>query len=336
MLSIDADPRTDNSKVRRILVMNRYLVADIGGTSSRYAIFESLAPGVFRKQESTWLATKDFGSFLGQLEHLKASGFIGDFSGISAFVVAGAGPTRSDKYINLTQVPWGVDLNALPEQLRVPKSMAVNDFIAQAYSCLSPIQAESETILSGLADPSGTIAVIGAGTGLGVAALVKNSNGVFQAVPSEGGHINYSPESDQEYAFLKFLSKELSIPYPTVEDTLSGRGLKLTHKFVTGEDLTPEEIGKKLKDSPKTVEFFARNYGRACRNTALQYISSGGLFIAGGIAARNRELVKHPAFGQSFRATRQHKEMIKNVEVKLLDNQESGLWGAAYLATLLA
>jgi glucokinase len=290
---------------------------------------------VFSKKDSSWLATKDFGSFLGQLEHLKSSGFLGDFTGISAFVVAGAGPTKSDKYIHLTQVPWVVDLGALPEKFRVTRSVAINDFAAQAYACLSPIQAEAETILSGCADPNGTIAVVGAGTGLGVAALIRNSNGVFQAIPSEGGHINYSPESDQEYAFIKFLSKELSIPYPTVEDTLSGRGLKLTHKFVTGEDLSPEEISKKLKDYPKTIEFFAKSYGRACRNTALQYISSGGLFIAGGIAARNRELVKHPAFEQSFRGTRQHKEMIKNVEVKLLDNQESGLWGAAYLATQL-
>jgi len=316
--------------------MTRYLVADIGGTSSRYAIFESLAPGVFTKKDSTWLATKDYGSFLAQLEQLKLTGFVGDFSALTSFVVAGAGPTRSEKFIHLTQVPWAVDLDAIPEKFRVSKSMAINDFAAQAYACLSPIQAEAETILSGSVDPHGAIAVVGAGTGLGVAALIKDCRGFYKAIPSEGGHINYAPESDQEYAFLRFVSKELNVAYPSVEDTLSGRGLKLTHKFVTGQDLSPEEVSKKLKDFPKTVEFFARTYGRVCRNMALQYISSGGLFIAGGIAARNRELVKHPAFEQSFRGTRQHKEMIKSVEVKLLDNQESGLWGAAYLATLLA
>ena len=316
--------------------MSRYLVADIGGTSSRYAIFESLAPGVFTKKESTWLVTKDFGSFLGQLEQIKASGFLNDFSTVDAFVVAGAGPTVAGKIIRLTQVPWGIDLNALASGFKILNSIAINDFAAQAYACLSPIQAEADTILSGVSDPTGAISVVGAGTGLGVAALIQDINGVYRAVQSEGGHVNYAPETDEEYAFLKFVSKELSVPYPSCEDTLSGRGLKLTHKFVTGENLTSEEVSKRLKDSPKTVEFFARNYGRVCRNMALQYISSGGLFIAGGIAARNKELVKHPAFEQSFRGTRQHKELVKNIEVKLLDNQESGLWGAAYLATTLA
>lgn len=316
--------------------MSRYLVADIGGTSSRYAIFESLVPGVLAKKESLWLGTKDFGSFLAQLEHLKACGFIVDFSTLNALVVAGAGPVISDQFLQLTQVPWAIDLNSIPTKYNVKKGVVINDFVAQAYSCLSPIQAEAESILPGVAKPGEPIAVLGAGTGLGIAALIRESQGMIMAVPSEGGHINYAPESDEEYAFLKFLSKELSVSYPSVEDSLSGRGLSLTHKFVYGEELTPEEVTRKLKDAPKTVEFFARTYGRACRNVALQFVATGGVFIAGGIAARSQELVRHPAFERSFMSSRQHKEMIESIEVKLLDNQESGLWGAAYLATLLA
>jgi glucokinase len=314
---------------------NRYLVADIGGTSSRYAIFESPSNGELSLKASTWLKTGDFTQFQSQLERLKADAFVSNFSDFSAFVVAGAGPTKGDKYIKLTQVPWAVDLENLPKELKISRSIVLNDFAAQAYACLSPIREESDQILPGVVDPAGAIAVVGAGTGLGVAALVNDGKGRFKAISSEGSHVNYAPENDEEYEFLKFIKKELNVLYPSAEDTLSGRGLRLTHKFLTGADLEPVEVAKLLGSSPKTLELFARSYGRFCRNTALQYLSSGGLYIAGGIAAKNRELVTCPAFEKSFRGTRQHVEFISSIEVRLLDNQESGLWGAAQLATLL-
>ena len=314
-----------------------YLVADIGGTSSRYAIFQGENSSELVKTDSLWLKTAEYRDFPSQLRDLETRGFIKSFSSLSAFVVAGAGPASGPKFIGLTQVDWDIDLDALPEQLSVPSSRALNDFAAQAYSCVSPISKEADLVLEGTEDRQGAIAVIGAGTGLGVAALITDtSSGMsqkFSVIPSEGGHINYPAETDQEFDFAKFVARELGVRYASLEDTLSGRGLRLTHKFITGEDVSSEEVSKNLANHPATLAFFARNYGRACRNVALEFIATGGVFVAGGIAARNREILQHPAFKSGFRESRQHQALIAKIPVRLLDNQESGLWGAAYLAT---
>jgi len=312
-----------------------YLVADIGGTSSRYALFEHTSKLELIKKESTWLKTAEFSDFQTQLEELKITSFVTDFSKLEAMVIAGAGPSRGKNFVSLTQVPWNIELEKLEKEFQVKKSRAINDFAAQALSCLSPIRAEADLILQGEDLPNSSIGVIGAGTGLGVAALIPDGAENFIALASEGGHINYAPETEKEFDFLKFVAKEMNVPYPSLEDTLSGRGLTLSHKFLTSEELTPEEVSRKLSRHPETVALFATNYGRACRNVALQFISTGGLFIAGGIAAKNRILINDPSFEKAFRGTRQHKDLLAKISVRLLDNQESGLWGCCYLASRL-
>jgi len=304
------------------------LAADIGGTSSRFGLF-AVRSGSLVRIKSLWLETQKFQSLEGELNELIAQGFIS--VPIQQLVVAGAGPVLEGRRIKLTNVPWGIDLDALPENLKPVNGVVINDFVAQALSSVSPIAAEADLLVAGETEATGVRAVLGAGTGLGVASIALDKSGRYLALPSEGGHVNYCAESEEEFRFMKFIANKLKLPYASWEDVLSGRGLAISHEFLTGDSLAPAEVGQLLAKAEQTAEFFARNYGRLCRNLALQYLATGGVYIAGGIATKNRILVEHPAFQESFYRTRQHADFLAKVPIFLIDNQESGLWGAAQL-----
>lgn len=305
------------------------LVADIGGTSSRFSLF-SVVKDELNQLSSLWLKTGEHSSFDSELTELESQKFVEDFSAVDIFVIAGAGPVEDQRRIKLTNAPWGIDLDALDKTHLAKHSLIINDFVAQAYSAVSPI--EIDCVIPGVEKPREPKAVLGAGTGLGQGAVIFDWSGQPIAIPSEGGHVHYAGESEEEFRFFNFLKQKLKIPYPSWEDALSGEGLERTHEFLTGVQLDAKVIGESLAGSfIETARMFSRNLGRVCRNLALQYLAGGGVYIAGGIVAKNRVLVELPEFKESFLTTRQHAEFVRKVPVFVIDNQESGLWGAAQL-----
>ena len=207
----------------------------------------------------------------------------------------------------------------------------INDFVAQAFACRSPIAQAAEQILPGQKIYDATVAVIGAGSNLGKAALVPDGSGGFAAVPSEGGHANFPFVSDREFRFQEFLMRERGEEYVTGNTVISGRGLSYIHRFLTGERLKPQEVTAKLTPSSETLVWAARFYGRACRNYALETLAFGGVFISGGVAPKFPSLVTHEAFATEFRRSRTLSAVLEKIPVYLNRNEESGLWGAAFL-----
>lgn len=310
----------------------KILTADIGGTSSRFGLFAS-ENSELTLVSTCWLNTADFGSFEAELEELVRRDFLEDSD---IFVVAAAGPVENGVRVQLTQVPWAIDLGQLQGQFNLRKGVIINDFVAQAYSCVSPAAKDAEVILEGNRLENGPLVCVGAGTGLGIGAVMWLDSTRAVAIPSEGGHANYAGESDLEWQFSKFAAERFSVKYASWEDVLSGRGLEASFQFLTGEKLPAHEVGEKIISDAIITEFLAKNLGRLCRNLALTYLSSGGVYIAGGIVAKNPLIVKHPAFRETFLASRQHQTLIRDIPIYLHDNQESGLWGAAFLGAQLA
>jgi glucokinase len=111
---------------------------------------------------------------------------------------------------------------------------------------------------------------------------------------------------------------------------VSGRGLRHVHWFLTGRDLAPEKITAQLTDQSETLAWAARFYGRVCRNFVLDVLARGGLYIAGGVAARTPALLTHDNFRNEFLDSATMADVLASIPVFLMDNQESGLWGAAW------
>jgi glucokinase len=161
--------------------------------------------------------------------------------------------------------------------------------------------------------------------------LVPVAVGRFEAFPSEGGHANFPFVAKKESQFGEFLLRELGDEYITANMVVSGRGLSYTHKFLTGEELHPDEIAERISHDSETLIWASRFYGRVCRNYALEVLGLGGVYIAGGVAAKMPELVRHEAFAAEFRSSRTLGDLLKKIPVFLITNEESGLWGGAVL-----
>jgi glucokinase len=171
--------------------------------------------------------------------------------------------------------------------------------------------------------------VVGAGTGLGQAALIPQPSGGHVALASEGGHASFPFETDAEFKYMKFLAAETREPYVRSDTVVSGKGLTLVHQFLTGKKLQPAEVAAELSEDHDSLKWMARFYGRICRNLALQILAFGGVYIAGGVAAKVPSLVMHSEFKREFCSSETMGHVLAKIPVLLNSNQESGLWGAA-------
>jgi glucokinase len=311
--------------------MKNILSADIGGTHSRFAYFKWERGGRLALVKTVWFKTSDFSSLVQLLRHLKKSGLPLDPEDADVAVFAVAGPVEKRTRSSPPFISWDVDLTRLKKYFKVKRCLLINDFVAQAYACRSPVGESAEQILPGTIMPDAAFVVIGAGTALGKAALVPVGAGRFEAFPSEGGHANFPFVSKKESQFGEFLLRELGDEYITANMVVSGRGLSYTHKFLTGEELQPDEIAERISHDSETLIWASRFYGRVCRNYALEVLGLGGVYIAGGVAAKMPELVRHEAFAAEFRSSRTLGDLLKKIPVFLITNEESGLWGGAVL-----
>lgn len=171
--------------------------------------------------------------------------------------------------------------------------------------------------------------VVGAGTGLGMAALLADECGGYLAVPSEGGHAEFPFLGQEENKIHDFFCVALHRPYASCEDVLCGRGLALLHQWASGQSLPPDQLEAEALhvDSP-TLPLYARFYGRFCRSRALATLCDG-LWIVGGIAGRNPHCVANEHFSGEFFASAQAEHFLRATSVYLTENTDSGLWGAA-------
>lgn len=90
-------------------------------------------------------------------------------------------------------------------------------------------------------------------------------------------------------------------------------------------------MARRLARCPETLEWASRFYGRVCRNYALEVLSLGGLYIAGGVAAKEPVLVTHQAFEEEFRSSDTLSDLLNKMPVFLIKDENSGIWGAAVL-----
>lgn len=311
--------------------MKSILAADIGGTNSRFAHFQSDQNGTLVLAGTKWLRTTEANSFSQLLAQLRHSDFTLPLDQADMAVIAVAGPVeRKGTYSAPPYISWDIDLAGKETGEILPQVCLINDFVAQAYACRSPVGKLARVILPGEMVADGTVAVLGAGTALGKAILVPVSDQGVLALPSEGGHAYFPFVSPEEFSFQRFYREKSGLEHITGNLVVSGRGLQYLHWFLHGEELTPQEVAAAFSPESETLAWAAKFYGRVCRDYALDVLARGGMYIAGGVAARNPEILSHANFRNEFLNSETMAHILARIPVFLMDNQDSGLWGAAF------
>lgn len=306
----------------------KILAADIGGTNSRFALFKDSGNEIVL-EDSIWLESRGVDSFEQLMETLWASDFPAKPGEIASGVIAVPGAVQDGVVCKKApNLPWNIDLRG--RDTGVGKLLMINDFEAQAYACLTPAVDDALVIQEG-EEADGPIAVVGPGTGLGHAGIFPSPFGMM-VLASEGGHMGFPFVGSEEARYEEFLRAETGRPFIDGDVVVTGGGLKHLHKFLTGDVMTPETIADTFDENSVTMAWFARFMGRVCRNWTIALVSAGGLFITGGVAMRNPELLSHPEFLAELHNSPEYEPFMRSIPVRLNRNDQSGLFGAAYVA----
>ena len=307
------------------------LTADIGGTNCRFALFNANVG--LRLERTAWHKTRDLHDLDDVLAVCEHSLCFRPREA-DAVVLAVAGPVAGS-LARTTNADLVLNLEHAGRDHGLRRVCLINDFEAQAHACLTHPGENAQMIVPGKQDTTpanARKAVLGAGTGLGTASLFRHTDGRWIALAAESGHAVFPFVGKEEAAFEAFTRKELDLPYVRGDDVLTGRGLSLLHQFLEGVRREPKDVAEAaLQGDSPTLRWFSRFYARACRNWALTTLCRGGLYIAGGIAAKNPLVVTAPGFAETFLTSPAYGDLLRSIPVWLMTDENSGLWGAARL-----
>ena len=337
------------------------LAADVGGTNLNLALLA-------QRQGSFELCRKWNGSTVGASSlldpvalFLKESARAGFLGKPEMLCVSGAGPVRQHR-IQLTNAPWDIDGLALEQGLGLPVHL-MNDFTAVSYGVLLLDPEDAQQLLPlphgdgslPAPDPTGTVLIVGAGTGLGVG-YVTRAGGVPRAFPSEGGHLALPVLDADTYALWQYLSAHFDGP-PDAETAVSGPGIAAIFAFLLATSRAPHSaltetlLALPAADRPaaisanagndaacaRAMELFVDLYARICADLCAVFLPTGGLFLAGGIAAKNApRFLDGQRFMRSFeRNCREHiNALTRATPVQVVCDYDISLYGAAQAGCL--
>lgn len=303
------------------------MVADIGGTHARFALAD--AAGVL--QAPVILPTRDMTTALDLVQAaIEQLGVRPE-----RICLAVAGPVR-DGQAKITNQGAVFDQVDLSKKLGLPVHL-VNDFVALAHGVTS--FQSLHPIGSGTAD-GGVKALLGPGSGLGMAVLVPESGG-YRIQASEGGHADLAVTSHLEAELWGALSRRVS--HVCWEAVLSGPGLVALHAAlsevwgVESKSMTAAEIsaaGLSVEDPicHQTLELFFGFLGTAAGNLAVTTLATGGVYIGGGIVPQMVDFAASSPFRRRFEERGMMTEMVKNVPVWVVMDANPGLVGAVRYA----
>lgn len=321
--------------------MTELVAIDIGGTHARFAIATIAKNGTIVLGEPETLHTKDHTSFETAWEAFR------DARGgklPAAVAMSVAGPVGSE-VIRFTNNPWVIRPALLGGRLGAKRCTIVNDFAAVAHA-VARAREDDFLHLAGPEDAplpaSGTISVIGPGTGLGVAHLWRDGRpvsrgGSYHVQATEGGHIDFAPLDQIEDTILARLRKryvrvsvERVVSGPAIVDiyeTLAALEDKAVHVLSDVEIWTAAIEGKDIL-AAAAVDRFCLSLGSAAGDYALAH-GAGGVVIAGGLGYRIRETILKSGFSDRFTAKGRFAGMMARMPVKLITHPQPGLFGAA-------
>lgn len=312
----------------------KIVTADIGGTHARFAVAEVDGRAVAALHEPVTLATADYD---GIRTAWRAFAKTQTSPLPRAAAIALAAPLRED-VIRFTNSDWSVRPDAVGDTLGLDRHVLLNDFEAIAHA-VDDLDDTYFTEICGPAGPlpnRGVISVIGPGTGLGVAAVLR-ADGHSDVMVSEGSHGDFAPLDELDDHILARLRKVHD--RVSVERVVSGPGLRAIYETLAERDgaAIPNQDDRALWAAAldggdplaaAALVRFCQCLGATAGDIALTF-GPGPAVIAGGLSARLAKLLPESGFAERFVAKGRYRAIMETVPVKLITHPEPGLYGAA-------
>jgi glucokinase len=338
--------------------MTTLLAGDIGGTKTLLALYH-LQGGRLIKGRSQRFRSAEWDDFSQLVNHFLAgrdgaSGPQASEEGRPAHAcLAVAGPVRAGR-VKLTNLPWLLDEAALASACGLERLELVNDFAVLIYG-LPHLEAQQQVPLQGpvAGDPQAPVAILGAGTGLGVAMGVPTPSGLV-AVASEASHGEFAPRTEAEWQLKRWLMADLDLERLSIERVVSGTGLGDVMRWhlamdpdgadhalasrADGDDLPAATAAAAASGDPLArcaLDLWLGAYGSVAGDLALQSLCLGGLWIGGGTAGKLLTELRSSAFLNPFLAKGRLSPVVEQVPLTALTDPEAGLFSAACRARML-
>jgi glucokinase len=311
------------------------LIADIGGTNARFGLEvdgELTRIEVLPCREYPTLEAA-MRSYLARNDAKPAHAAIGI-----------ANPVTGDE-IKMTNHHWAFSIEATRQALGLSTLLVLNDFTVLALSLPHLPKQELVQVGGGKAQANAAIALLGAGTGLGVSGLIPTRDGHMLPLAGEGGHASFSPCNDKEAAVWQYAYKKLG--HVSLERFLSGPGLELIYEALcalSGNQTTLSaaaisERGLANSDprARETLDLFCAMLGTAAANLALTLGAFGGVYIGGGIVPKLGDYFVNSPFRTRFEEKGRFASYLARIPVYVIHSAWPGMIGAsAALAEHLA
>ena len=319
------------------------LAGDVGGTNARLAIVE-LNEGRARIVQQGRYPSRDYPALAPIVRRfLEEAG-----SRPERACLGIACPVVNDD-CTAPNLPWTVNAAELAAEIGIPRTRIINDFVAVGYGVELLDPSDLATLQEGNPEPHGTIALIGAGTGLGQGFLLWEGDH-YRVMPSEGGHADYAPRGKLQSGLLQFLDQEFG--RASWERLLSGPGIVNAYRYLAATNAAPEQptLRAEMETEDPTIvivrhalartdclsvralDLFCEILGAQAGNLALTVVSTGGVYLAGGIAPRLVDRLKSGAFLTAFRDKGRMSALLSRIPIHVIMNPHVGLLGAAAVA----
>ncbi len=339
-----------------------FLACDLGGTKVLLGIYKKdVNDGspklIFKKK----YLSSEWNSFEQILEDFLRNE-CKNFNTPSSACLAVAGPISNNnaKIINLS---WNISGNKLKNKFKFEQCELINDFAVQIYGIPFLKKNQYSTIQNGTNSEGANNelhAIVGAGTGLGIARGIISGKKV-KVLASEGGHVEYSPKSKLEWELKIWLQNYLKIDRISCERILSGTGLSRiaewrlskpdgqnhpVQKYLKEIRISdnerkklPEKICNLSKEGDQLMieveRIWLGAYASLLGDVALQELCFGGLWISGGTAPKHFKNFKSDLFMKQFFDKGRLKDILRTIPLKVILDEEFGLFSAACRANML-
>jgi glucokinase len=319
------------------------LAGDIGGTNARLAFFDVMN-GQFRLVSASVFPSREYAG----LDQIVSKFVTTSNLHPDAACFGVAGPVRNGR-VETSNLPWVIESKRLADELNLKKAVLINDLEANAWgiATLDPSDVVSLNQVKG--NPVGNQAVISAGTGLGEAGMYWDGS-QHRIFATEGGHSDFAPRNELEIDLFRYLSGRYG--HVSYERIVSGPGLVNVFHFLrdSGRGTEPQWLTDEMAHTDpaaaisraaldgacglceQALDLFVSVFAAEAGNLALKIMSTGGVYLGGGIAPKMLAKLSGPLFMHAFVGKGRMQPLLEAMPVKVITNDKTALMGAARCA----